>query len=120
MAVRLFSLTNLELVGVATVCVQGIGVYPLSADLEQLPHQVAHLGTLAEEGAVRVGRRRDARAVDLEERMEEDERKKFMIFFMNTMKSGFFVREVFVSSRNLNFWSQIQALGHLSTLTTTC
>ena len=60
-------LTNLELVGVAAVGVEGVGVYPLCADLEQLPHQVAHLGPLAEEGAVRVRRRRNARAVDLKE-----------------------------------------------------
>lgn len=64
-------LLYLELVGVAAVGVEGVRVDPLGADLEQFPRQVAHLGPLAEEGAVRVGRRRNARAVDLDETREE-------------------------------------------------
>ena len=60
-------LADLELVGHASVCVERVRVDPLGADLEQLPDEVAHLGPLPEEGAVRVRRRGDAGPVYLEE-----------------------------------------------------
>ena len=82
-------LTDLELIGVAPVGVEGVRVDPLGADLEQLPHQVAHLWPLAEEGAVGVGRRRDARAVDLEERRSEGGRgEREIYYFLQSGASG--------------------------------
>ena len=77
-------LTDLELIGVAPVGVEGVRVDPLGADLEQLPDQVADLWPLPEEGAVGVGRRRDARAVDLEERRSEGGRGEREIYLFYT------------------------------------
>ena len=63
-------LADLELVGHASVCVERVRVDPLGADLEQLSDEVAHLGPLPEEGAVRVRRRGDAGPVYLGEERE--------------------------------------------------